>query len=103
VNGNTEGRAWYEGFWDIAGVSLGLNPSQGGSAQVNLGKGRSGETQAGASLNTYFTCPPVNSGYDGGDDSCYVCQQWFYVDYDVTIEWWECGPADQSECSLFST
>ena len=102
VNGNTEGRAWYEGFWEIAGVSFGINPSQAVSGQINLSKGRSGEAQVGASLNTFFTCPPPSSGYGGGD-TCNVCQQWFYVFYDWIIEWWECGPADPSECTAYAT
>lgn len=100
VNGSSRAKAWYEGVWDVNGISVGINPS-GAGGQVNLSNRHAGEAEQSKSLGTYFTCPPSNGGGTGGGGyggQCYVCQQWFSFDGDVWFEWWECGPTDMSEC-----
>jgi hypothetical protein len=58
---------------------------------------------AGTRLDTYFTCPPPDPGYGGGDPECWECQQWFYFFGDVWWEEWECMPTDPSACQAYET
>lgn len=48
--------------------------------------------------------PSGGGGPDEYEDSCWLCQQWFYyIDGEIVDEWWECDPIDGRFCEGLMT